>query len=84
MTEIKEWESNIFCWAESYFQTEFDYSPKSFISFVTCFCVFILFIAKVTFECCVRYLEMFFWPLILYSNVFVIERKASRLKKQLK
>ena len=33
MIEIKEWESNIFCWAGSYFYAKFDYIPKSFISF---------------------------------------------------
>ena len=60
------------------------YIPKSFISFATCFCVFIPFIAKITFDFCIRYLETFFWSLILYNNVFVLERKAFRLKKQLK
>ena len=84
MIEIKAWESNIVCWAESYFYTEFDYIPKSFISFAKCFCVFILFIAKITFDFCVRYIETFSWSLIIYNNVFVLERKAFCLKKQLK
>ena len=38
--DIKEWESNIFCWTGSYFYIKFDYIPKSFISFYHMFLCF--------------------------------------------